>query len=42
MTGIRNPKAHNNIDIDENRAVHFIFLASLLMDKLDARTAPLP
>lgn len=35
MTGIRNPKAHLNLDIDENRAIHFLFLASLLMFKLD-------
>lgn len=39
MTGIRNPKAHDNIEIDEGRAVHFLFLASLLMHKFDeART----
>ena len=36
MTGIRNPKAHSNIiDIDEKRAIHLIYLASLLMYKLD-------
>ncbi len=35
MTGIRNPKAHGNISIDEKRAIHFLFLASLLMSKLD-------
>jgi uncharacterized protein (TIGR02391 family) len=35
MTGIRNPKAHANIRISKERAIHFIFLASLLMDKLD-------
>lgn len=35
MTGIRNPKAHGNINIDKERAIHFIFLASLLMNKLD-------
>jgi uncharacterized protein (TIGR02391 family) len=33
MTGIRNPKAHDNIDIDDRRATHFLFLASLLMYK---------
>jgi len=35
MTGIRNPKAHENITIGKERAIHFIFLASLLMNKLD-------
>ena len=35
MIGIRNPKAHENINIDKKRAIHFIFLASLLMSKLD-------
>lgn len=35
MTGIRNPKAHDNITITPERAIHFIFLASLLMYKLD-------
>ncbi|OQX55858.1 MAG: TIGR02391 family protein [Candidatus Cloacimonas sp. 4484_209] len=35
MTGIRNPKAHDNITISKERAMHFIFLASLLMYKLD-------
>ena len=35
MTGIRNPKAHENITIGRERAIHFIFLASLLMYKLD-------
>lgn len=37
MTGIRNPKAHGNIKIKENRARHFIYLASLLMHKIDER-----
>lgn len=35
MTGIRNPKAHMNIKIGRERAIHFIFLASLLMDTYD-------
>jgi len=35
ITGIRNPKAHNNITIDSQRAIHFLFLASLLMFKVD-------
>ena len=37
MIGIRNPKAHNNLVIDEKRAIHFIFLASLLMNKIEER-----
>jgi len=35
MIGIRNPKAHGNVVIDEKRAVHLLYLASLLMYKLD-------
>lgn len=35
MTGVRNPKAHDNIVIDRKRAIHFLFLASLLMSKID-------
>jgi uncharacterized protein (TIGR02391 family) len=38
MTGIRNPKAHENITISREKAAHFIFLASLLMYKLDEAT----
>lgn len=37
MTGIRNPKAHDNIEIDDKRAIHFLFLVSLLMYKIDER-----
>jgi uncharacterized protein (TIGR02391 family) len=37
MIGIRNPKAHENISISKNRAIHFLFLASLLMYKVDER-----
>lgn len=37
MIGIRNPKAHDNLNITLNRAKHFIFLASLLMHKIDER-----
>jgi hypothetical protein len=37
MIGIRNPKAHGNLNITENRAKHFIYLASLLMHKVDER-----
>lgn len=35
MAGIRNPKAHGNIQITLERAIHFLFLASLLFSKLD-------
>jgi len=34
MTGVRNPKAHSIVDIDERRCIHFLFLASLLADKI--------
>jgi uncharacterized protein (TIGR02391 family) len=37
MIGIRNPKAHDNITITEIRAKHFIYLASLLMHKINER-----
>lgn len=37
MIGIRNPKAHDNIHITENRAIHFLYLSSLLMQKIDER-----
>jgi uncharacterized protein (TIGR02391 family) len=37
MTGIRNPKAHANIEIDATRSIHFLFLASLLFFKIDER-----
>ncbi len=37
MTGIRNPKAHGNLNPDSNKALHLIALASLLMHKLDGR-----
>ena len=37
MIGIRNPKAHDNISITRNRAIHFLFLASLLVYKVDER-----
>ena len=35
MTGIRNPKAHGLVNIDSERAIHFLFLASLLRSKLE-------
>jgi uncharacterized protein (TIGR02391 family) len=37
MTGIRNPKAHENVTITRERAIHFLFLSSLLFYKLDER-----
>ena len=37
MTGIRNPKAHSNITIDAPRAVHLLYLASLLHFVFDER-----
>jgi uncharacterized protein (TIGR02391 family) len=39
MRGIRNPKAHANVEIDAIRSMHFIFLASLLMFKVDEALA---
>lgn len=35
MTGIRNPKAHSNININKEQAIHYLFLASILMNKID-------
>jgi uncharacterized protein (TIGR02391 family) len=37
MTGVRNPKAHANITIDDLRARHFLYLASLLAYRFDER-----
>ena len=37
MTGIRNPKAHGNLNPDSSKALHLISLASLLMHKIDER-----
>ena len=37
MTGIRNPKAHSNIEIEPLRSTYFLFLASLLLAKIDER-----
>lgn len=37
MTGIRNPKAHGNLNPDSTKALHLIALASLLMHKVDER-----
>jgi hypothetical protein len=37
MTGIRNPKAHANITITPERAIHLLYLARLLLSKVDER-----
>jgi uncharacterized protein (TIGR02391 family) len=37
IAGIRNPKAHDNIVIDNARAIHHLFVTSLLFYKLDER-----
>jgi uncharacterized protein (TIGR02391 family) len=39
MLAIRNPKAHSNVQIDAVRSMHFIYLASLLMSKIDEAVA---
>ena len=36
MTGIRNPKAHQVVNIPAERALHHLFFVSLLFEKLDA------
>ena len=40
MAGVRNPKAHGFIQISPERAIHFLFLASLLMFRLDDAGVP--
>ena len=35
--GIRNPSAHGNEEMEQLDAVHFLFLASLLLRKFDSR-----
>jgi uncharacterized protein (TIGR02391 family) len=37
MIGIRNPKAHGNLNPDSSKTLHLICLASLLMHKVDER-----
>lgn len=39
MTGIRNPKAHGNLNPDPRRTLHLISLASLLMLRIDERVS---
>jgi uncharacterized protein (TIGR02391 family) len=40
MAAIRNPKAHGNISIEKERAVHFLMLGSLLLQKIDEGQEP--
>lgn len=40
MIGIRNPAAHGNLNPDSTTALHLIWLASLLMRKVEARISP--
>lgn len=35
MQGIRNPSAHANLEISDEKAIHLLFLASLLMFTID-------
>jgi len=35
MMAVRNPKAHDFVEIDATRCIHFLFLASLLAYKLE-------
>ena len=37
MTGIRNPKAHDNLIINESNAIHLLFLSSLLLYKIKGK-----
>lgn len=37
IMGIRNPHAHDNLDTDKPKAIHLIYLASLLMYTFDER-----
>lgn len=39
IQGIRNPNAHKNLTISQDRAVKQLILASLLMDKVDEAVA---
>lgn len=40
MTGIRNPTAHENLQVDQIRAIHYLYLASLLLYIFDERLEP--
>ena len=35
MTGIRNPQAHDNMQISKSDAIRKLHFASILMDKID-------
>jgi uncharacterized protein (TIGR02391 family) len=35
MTGIRNPKAHNNMMPDKNKTIHLLFIASFMTVKIE-------
>lgn len=37
MSAVRNPKWHENIEIDEKKAIHFLFLVNLLLIKLEEK-----
>lgn len=37
IIGIRNPKAHQNLQTDRVKAIHLLYLASLLFTKIDER-----
>lgn len=39
MSAIRNPKAHGVVNISPERALHFLYLASLLFQKFDERVS---
>jgi uncharacterized protein (TIGR02391 family) len=40
MTGIRNPTAHENLQIDKIRTIHYLYLVSLLFSVFDERQEP--
>jgi uncharacterized protein (TIGR02391 family) len=42
IQAVRNPKAHSLVEIDARRCIHFLFLASLLADKVAEATACIP
>jgi len=34
MLAIRNPKAHDHVQLEKEKAIHFLFLANLLLMRL--------
>lgn len=40
IAAIRNPGAHENLDEKKERAIHYLYLASLLMHQLDGANVP--